>query len=164
MYYLISTIADPCTSNPCLNGGTCIGIGFGGFSCQCPAGYSGQRCEDQDVCASAPCQNGGECTSNGAGSYECRCPTGFEGANCEQGESITFGMMNYQTFVHPVVDICGVKNPCICGTCQNDANSPQGFRCFCPPGYTGVRCETGPHIHDCAKDFKVSMQCFIAYV
>jgi hypothetical protein len=40
-----------------------------------------------------------------------------------------------------VVDICGVKNPCICGTCQSDPYDPQGFRCFCPPGYSGSRCE-----------------------
>jgi len=40
-----------------------------------------------------------------------------------------------------LVDICGVKNPCICGTCQNDLSSSQGFRCFCPPGYSGNRCE-----------------------
>jgi hypothetical protein len=40
-----------------------------------------------------------------------------------------------------IVDICGVKNPCICGTCQNDLHNSQGFRCFCPPGYSGDRCE-----------------------
>ena len=40
-------IGDACTPNPCLNGGTCISNGFGGFTCQCPAGYSGQRCEDR---------------------------------------------------------------------------------------------------------------------
>ena len=42
-------IGDACTPSPCLNGGTCISNGFGGFTCQCPAGYSGQRCEDRKI-------------------------------------------------------------------------------------------------------------------
>src|SRR5262245_32669014 len=67
-------------------------------------------------------QNGGQCT-NMAGTPTCRCPTGFTGPRCEQQE------------------ICGVKNPCICGTCQNDPSNPLGFKCFCPPGYSGQRCE-----------------------
>ncbi len=38
-------------------------------------------------------------------------------------------------------DICNVKNPCICGTCVNDASNPLGFKCHCPTGYAGQRCE-----------------------
>ncbi|CAF4952301.1 unnamed protein product, partial [Rotaria magnacalcarata] len=34
---------------PCLNGGTCIPNGIGGFTCQCPPGFSGQRCEDREL-------------------------------------------------------------------------------------------------------------------
>ena len=40
-------VGDACTPNPCLNGGVCVSNGFGGYTCQCPAGYSGQRCEDR---------------------------------------------------------------------------------------------------------------------
>ncbi len=40
-------VGDPCADNPCLNGASCIPNNLGGFTCQCPAGYSGQRCEDR---------------------------------------------------------------------------------------------------------------------
>ncbi|CAF1538304.1 unnamed protein product, partial [Didymodactylos carnosus] len=114
---------DVCIPNPCLNGGQCVPNGVAGFVCRCPEGFTGNRCEDRDVCNPNPCRNGGVCVSNGNGSYQCQCKTGYQGVNCDQN------------------DICGVKNPCICGTCQNDPYNAQGFRCFCPPGYSGDRCE-----------------------
>lgn len=39
--------ADNCSSNPCLNGGTCFNT-FGGYVCRCPAAWTGSSCE-QDV-------------------------------------------------------------------------------------------------------------------
>ena len=77
-------LGDICTPNPCLNGATCTPNSIGGFTCQCPPNFSGQRCEDQDGCASQPCQNRGVCVSSGGGGYICQCRTGFEGQNCEQ--------------------------------------------------------------------------------
>lgn len=38
---------DQCSSNPCVNGGTCIDM-IGGFNCSCPLGYGGDVC--QQVC------------------------------------------------------------------------------------------------------------------
>ena len=35
---------DPCTSNPCQNGGKCISD-IHTFKCICPARYSGDYCE-----------------------------------------------------------------------------------------------------------------------
>jgi len=43
-------LGDPCADNPCLNGGQCHANNFGGFTCQCPTGYSGQRCQDCEKC------------------------------------------------------------------------------------------------------------------
>jgi hypothetical protein len=133
-------LGDACTPNPCLNGAACMSNAFGGFTCQCPPGFSGQRCEDQDGCASQPCQNRGVCVSSGSASYTCQCRSGFEGPNCDQSIMSKVLRIILRFFIF-LVDICGVKNPCVCGTCQNDPYNPQGFLCFCPPGYSGNRCD-----------------------
>lgn len=43
MSYLYYT--DPCSPNPCKNGGTCSGDGNGGYSCRCASGYTGRHCD-----------------------------------------------------------------------------------------------------------------------
>jgi len=64
---------DKCKDLTCENGGVCSnGV------CNCPANYSGTRCEVAGPCANIACQNGGSC-NNGA----CYCPTGYEGNYCE---------------------------------------------------------------------------------
>ena len=79
---------DECASSPCRNGGTCVN-GFGSYSCNCDAGYTGDNCEiDIDECASSPCQNGGTCT-DGINSYTCNCIPGHAGDNCEIGNMST---------------------------------------------------------------------------
>lgn len=71
-----------CTSNPCLNNGTCTLTG-NSFTCLCPRGFDPPLCQKRiDYCASSPCLNGGICT-NVAGGPKCTCPTGFQGNNCE---------------------------------------------------------------------------------
>ncbi|KAJ7382746.1 hypothetical protein OS493_033031 [Desmophyllum pertusum] len=42
--------ADPCATNPCTNGGTCIRKSDGSYSCQCAQDYQGDTCEK--VCGS----------------------------------------------------------------------------------------------------------------
>ena len=77
------SLDDPCASQPCMNGGTCMRDN-GGFRCVCPPGYSGSRCEIRDACQSNPCMNGGTCQAiNGNGGYQCICPPGFSGLRCE---------------------------------------------------------------------------------
>ncbi|XP_030840979.1 neurogenic locus notch homolog protein 3-like [Strongylocentrotus purpuratus] len=43
--------ADPCESTPCQNGGFCDSV-EGTFTCTCPSGYFGERCQEKE---SDPC-------------------------------------------------------------------------------------------------------------
>ncbi|XP_026053333.1 neurocan core protein-like isoform X1 [Carassius auratus] len=74
---------DPCQTNPCLHGGSCLTEGEG-YSCLCPQGYSGESCEiDIDDCQSNPCQNGGTCIDE-VNSFVCLCLPSYGGATCEK--------------------------------------------------------------------------------
>ncbi|KAI8512866.1 hypothetical protein Bbelb_095050 [Branchiostoma belcheri] len=73
---------DECASNPCQHGGTCQDD-INSYSCSCPPGYMGDRCEiDIDWCASNPCLSGGTCLDGVLG-FSCVCPKGFGGTRCE---------------------------------------------------------------------------------
>lgn len=39
-------LVDYCASNPCLNGGLCVGIP-GYYSCNCTVGFAGKDCEGE---------------------------------------------------------------------------------------------------------------------
>ncbi|XP_053703948.1 neurocan core protein isoform X1 [Synchiropus splendidus] len=74
---------NPCQTNPCLHGGSCLQEGDG-YSCYCPQGYSGESCEiDIDDCQSNPCQNGGTCIDE-INSFVCLCLPSYGGATCEK--------------------------------------------------------------------------------
>ena len=73
-----------CSSNPCRNGASCFELNNGGYSCVCPSGFTGPRCENQiNYCQINPCNYGGTCISL-VGSFRCICPTGTTGNACEQ--------------------------------------------------------------------------------
>ncbi|XP_037517650.1 cubilin [Rhipicephalus sanguineus] len=118
---------DPCASNPCSHGGTCIGR-FNAFTCICPPSWEGPRCEvDVDECSHLAgsdlgCQNNARCI-NTPGSYRCECAQGFYGARCtESQDSCT------TTSSHSLCDH---------GTCVSlpRTNNPP-YMCLCEQGWT----------------------------
>ncbi len=40
---------NPCSPNPCRNGGTCQANNVGGFMCLCPVGFEGICCEIREL-------------------------------------------------------------------------------------------------------------------
>lgn len=68
----------------CKNGGTCLYNNVTNrVSCECPQGYTGDRCEIVvNFCKGEPCKNG--LCKNNRDSYSCECSPGWTGTNCTE--------------------------------------------------------------------------------
>lgn len=119
--------ANAClTATRCMNGGVCVPTGPGSFSCDCPAGFTGQTCQMTAVgCATRPCEQG-SCTPGSGGSVSCVCERGYTGAACDAEE-----------------DACAMPDPCaVAGTCADVGAGNADFTCTpCDAGASGARCE-----------------------
>jgi len=87
---------DACFGNPCRNHGACKLLEEGRFryfrsdipsrdsrscvcSCQCSAGFTGDRCESNiDECLNHKCENGATCVDL-VEAYQCQCKPGYTG-------------------------------------------------------------------------------------
>nr|XP_024214483.1 protein crumbs [Halyomorpha halys] len=127
---------SPCDRVPCKNNGKCYEDNTGDYTCICPQGFAGRRCERETkthLCDNNfPCENNGTCHITGGGNtYKCICQPGFEGNDCEID-----------------VDEC-LSSPCQHGgTCTDGINR---FTCSCGrTGYTGQMCEI--NINECENN------------
>lgn len=91
----------------------------GNYSCTCPVGYHGSRCENNtNECQSNPCFHGGTCHDR-LNHYFCQCPVGFLGNRCEAN----------------VIEC--LSNPCVNnGTCVENIGKA-GYTCQCTNGFGG---------------------------
>ncbi|XP_058476929.1 hyaluronan-binding protein 2 [Solea solea] len=127
--YDLLDFTDPCTSNPCLNGGSCASDASGGFTCWCPDPYTGKWCQKvKDVCKNVKCGNGDCLLTSTAPFYQCKCRAPFKPPDCKRAA------------------------PCRSNPCQNGGSCTVGpkrstFQCSCPVGYSGKFCDVGPN--DC---------------
>ncbi|KAK2725567.1 cadherin-related tumor suppressor-like [Artemia franciscana] len=113
---------DPCSPNPCENGGSCTKSGKD-FKCICTAVYHGRTCDTvkPKICEANPCKNGGTCQETRDGGFFCLCRNGFRGLGCE----ITS-------------DSCR-PNPCMNG--GSCLNLKPGYKCQCLDNFYGSFCE-----------------------
>ncbi|XP_036424561.1 protocadherin Fat 1 [Colossoma macropomum] len=160
-----STPGQDCTSNPCLNGGSCSQRPSGGYYCRCNSLFVGDHCElSISPCFSNPCLYGGTCIQNNE-DYYCRCRGQYTGQRCEVGpyckeNPCRNGGHCIDSLDGPVcecepgfkgercqtdVDEC-LRLPCLNGGwCVNTYGS---FNCSCSPGFSGRLCEMENEVHN----------------
>lgn len=146
-----SPFFDPVTLGPkCFNNGKCTDR-VGGYSCICPPGFVGERCEgDVNECLSNPCDTRGtqNCVQR-VNDYKCECRPGYTGehhvlavpsarpAATPSTRSPSSAPLTLLSLAgrrcDTVVDGCKGK-PCRNGgTCAVASNTGRGFICKCPP-------------------------------
>ncbi|XP_048587885.1 fibropellin-1-like [Nematostella vectensis] len=94
---------EPCTKNPCQNGGTCIPSGPSVYTCTCTPGVTGANCEtDVDECSNSSLCGADRMCVNTYGSFLCLCTEDKYGPHCnytcESGIDLVFAV-DGSTFV-----------------------------------------------------------------
>jgi hypothetical protein len=125
-------LINPCISNPCINGATCVPISNTGYMCECK---HGSKCEQRQIinlCSLSTCYNGGTCQTQSKAQDQyvvfCYCLNGYTGSRCQT-------IVSDNTVSSHAVE-CSCLNG---GVCNPAINSP--LYCTCLPNFTGLRCQ-----------------------
>lgn len=78
-----SCTEEECQGVECLNGGKCFVNDDGFAECECPEGFSGAACEDEDLCAFVECPDNATCEIENGEAF-CFCNVGYQGENCDE--------------------------------------------------------------------------------
>ncbi|XP_035824571.1 uncharacterized protein LOC101861248 [Aplysia californica] len=92
-----------------------------------------------------------ECRLQNGGALPSAVSCGTAGVYCSDGPGVTCADLEVRflcarsrasgTQLCKAQDICQDESPCERGACVNDRNEPSGYRCQCPQGYEGARCQ-----------------------
>ena len=120
--------------NHCSNGGVCSPASKRRFRCRCPPAWRGPRCRQP----SDPCLAGG---SQVCGSFTCeRDPSAKAGYTCHCERQAGYKAESASKPGCIESDACLARQPCANGgTCRTD-DSKEGFKCACPPAWSGPTC------------------------
>ncbi|KAL9967399.1 hypothetical protein ACROYT_G025616 [Oculina patagonica] len=130
---------NPCTNQPCKNGGTCTVTADDTYSCQCPDGFEGDNCETKTPCPP------GKKTSDAQGRC-CVFPFTYGGKTFDSCTTYANGNTLWCSFDAVYRGQWGnCVDECASSPCNNGAScktTEDGYSCQpCPAGWKGIKCD-----------------------